>query len=101
MKDFDQFISDNKDNRIAVTKLKNLSNPENHTSEIPMGETFVGQVSLRYFEEEDSSWGAGFVILVNGGYTMRTSLVREVVRKSPTKWLAKTLNSVYRVEVVK
>lgn len=95
---FDQFISDNKDRKIAITKLKNLSNPENQTSDIAMGESFVGQVSLRYYDE--SAWGLGFVILVNGGFTMRTSLVRDVVQKTTTKWLAKTLNSVYRVEVV-
>lgn len=100
MKDFDQFISDNKDRRIAVTKLKNLENPENHTSDVGLGEKFVGQVSLRYFEADESEWGGGFVVLVDGGYTMRTSLVREVIRKSPTRWLAKTLNSVYRIEVL-
>ena len=99
MEAFDKFISDNKDSVMRVTKLKNLENPENHTSDIPRGEGFEGQVSLRWFEESD--WGKGFVILVNGGFTMRTSLVREVVRKGPSRWLAKTLNSVYRVEVVK
>lgn len=99
MEAFDKFISENKDRELCVTKLKDLSNPENHNSDIPRGEGFRGQVSLRWFEESD--WGKGFVILVDGGFTMRTSLVREVVRKSPTRWLAKTLNSVYRVEVVK
>lgn len=98
MKDFDQFICDNKDRKISVTKLKNLDNPANHTSEIPLGNPYVGQVTLRFHEETD--WGPGFQILVNGGFTFSSSLVREVVQKSPTKWLAKTLNSVYRVEIV-
>lgn len=98
--EFDEFICSNKDKRFAVTKLKNLNNPENHQSETLIGESYKGQVTLRYFEAEDTEWGKGFIILVDGGYQMRTSLVREVVRKSPTKWLAKTLNSVYRVEVI-
>lgn len=98
MKEFDQFISDNKGKKIAVTKLKNLDSPENRQSEIPMGAPFTGQVTLRYHDETD--WGSGFQILVNGGFTFSSSLVRDVVQKSPTKWLAKTLNSVYRIEIV-
>lgn len=98
-KQFDEWVSTNKDKKLSVTKLKNLTNPENHNSEIPMGAPFVGQVSLRSVEN-DPDYGSGFLILVDGGCTMHTSLVREVVQKSATKWLAKTLNSVYRIEVV-
>lgn len=94
---FDEFVAQNKGNRISLQKLKNLTNPENRNSEIPMGEKFTGQVTLKYFE--DSEYGDGFIIMVDGGFTMRTSMVREVIKKSPTKWLCKTLNSVYKVEV--
>lgn len=98
LKAFDEFVAENKANKLSVQKMKDLNKPEMHNSrEITIGDKFVGQITLKHFEE--TQWGPGFIVLVNGGYTMRTSLVREVVKKSPTKWLLKTLNSVYKVEV--
>lgn len=98
MKSFDEFVTENKENKLSVQKMKDLANPEMYNSrDITLGAKFVGQVTLKHFE--DTEFGAGFIVLVNGGYTMRTSMVREVVKKSPTKWLCKTLNSVYKVEV--
>jgi hypothetical protein len=83
---------------MAVTKVKELANPEiGHPSEVPLSRSFVGKVTLHWHEQSD--YGPGFQILVNGGWALSTSLVRDVVQKSPTKWLAKTMNSVYRVEV--
>lgn len=99
--DFDKFISDYKDFQIRVTKMKDRKAPEmgKGRSGINSGESFVGQASLKYFDE--SQYGAGFVLMLDGGWTMRTSLVREVVRKSPTRWMLKTMNSIYKVEVAK
>lgn len=99
MKDFDQFLCDNKDNKVRVTKLKPLSGRDRYSG-INTGESFVGQASLIAFEDHPEL-GDGVMLALNGGYTMRTSPVKGTVRKSPTKWLVKTLNSVYRVEVLK
>lgn len=95
--DLDKFLCENKDRRVAVTKMKNLNNPEWGTSDVAIGRSYVGQVTLKFVDDEEFSGGR---IYVDGGYTLRTSVVREVVQKSPTRWLAKTLNSVYRVEVL-
>lgn len=96
LKDFSEFVEINTGRRMAVSKMKNLDHPAWGTSSIPLGEPFTGTVKLRHVDDGDFS---GYQIVV-GDFYLRTSVIRDVVQKSPTKWLAKTLNSVYRVEII-
>lgn len=97
MKDFDAFVSKHKNSYVSVTKLKNLRNSPKDYSEIYVGESFIGQLSLHYVDPWDTN--SGFTLMLNGGWTFRSSIVREVVQKGSKKWLCKTMNSVYRVMV--
>ena len=96
LQNFLEFVKSNGDRRMAVTKMKNLNNPEWGTSDVPVGEPFFGRVKLREVIDEEFS-GAQLVV---GDYHLRTSVLRDAVQKSPNKWLAKTLNSVYKVEII-
>lgn len=93
MKKFDEFISKNIDNVMEVSKVKALAGKEMRSG-IGTGRVFRGQATLHRGD-------VGCILVLDGGYTMNTSLIKGVVQKGPKKWLVKTLNSVYKVEVVK
>ena len=96
MKELDEFLSKNKDRKIRLTKVKILNGKR---SNLRIGETFVGQASLKYFED-DPTYGTGCFIALDGGWIMKTSPLTGAVRKGPSRWLVRTLTSVYRVEVL-
>jgi hypothetical protein len=69
------------------------------TSGIASGEQFHGQARLITAEDAGAE-GSWCILALDGGWTMRTSPIKDVSQKSASKWLIKTANSIYKVEVV-
>lgn len=95
MKGLDEFLSANKDKIMKVTKLK--ARDSTKSANIMTGEHFCGQVTLKYWPDHDD----GCTLMVDGGWTFRSSLIKDAVRKGPSRWLVKTMNSIYRVEILR
>ncbi len=96
MNAFRKFLEDNKGERMKITKLRALPGRV-RDSGILEGESYYGRAGLMRGEDDDGTPRSGLVL--DGGWTMRTSWVRGVKKEGPNSWLVKTNNSVYRVQV--